>query len=165
MSAFDIRTAASVPRAELLRFAGAVENASEHAVARAIADLAIAETGRPADVEDFRALSGLGARGRVAGRDVLIGSVRLLAAEGMNVPPELAAVRAEWEHVGRTSVLVAVDGAVRGMIAVADTVRPSAAAAVAELHELGLRTVLLTGTTPPRGPSPRRSASARSSPK
>ena len=83
--------------------------------------------------------------GESAGHDVLIGSPRLLADDGLAVPAELTAVRDGWQRQGRTTVLVAVDRVVVGAFALADTVKPSAAGAVAALRRLGLRTVLLTG--------------------
>jgi len=127
-------------RGELLAFAGAVEHASEHPVAAAIAAAARAEGPVP-EVQEFAALPGLGARGLVAEHEVLLGLERLF----VGVPADLAAWCADQETDGRTTVLVGWDGAVRGALAVADTVKPSAAAAVAELRRLGLRPVLLTG--------------------
>jgi P-type Cu+ transporter len=142
---------------DVLRYAGAVEHASEHAVARAIAAAAAGAAGAAlaagaapaAAVEDFAALPGLGARGTVAGRSVLIGRPLLFD----DVPPELAAWCAEQERAGCTTVLVGWDAggnndrvpSVRGALAVADAVKPSAAGAVAELRRMGLRTILLTG--------------------
>ncbi|HEX4725457.1 MAG TPA: heavy metal translocating P-type ATPase [Pseudonocardiaceae bacterium] len=132
-------------RAALLRFAGAVEDASEHAVAAAISDLARHELDTLPAVTGFVALAGLGARGQVAERAVVVGSARLMAGEGIDVPAEVDEQRLAWERAGRTTVVVAVDGDVIGMLALADTVKPSAAAAIRELTAMGLRTVLLTG--------------------
>jgi Cu+-exporting ATPase len=129
----------------VLRHAGAVEDASEHAVAAALTALARAGLGGVPAVTDFTSLSGLGARGVVEGREVLVGSARLLIAQGIPVPATLEEQRVQWERRGCTTVVVAADGVTEGAFALTDTVRPSAAAAVAELHRLGLRTVLLTG--------------------
>ena len=145
MSLAGVRPADGVSRAELLRYAGAVEQASEHAVAAAITAAALAEAGPLPQADGFRALPGLGARGTVDGREVVVGRERLLADHGMTVPADLAGQCREWEQAGRTAVLAGWDGAVRGAVAVADTVKPSAAAAVAELRALGLRPILLTG--------------------
>jgi Cu+-exporting ATPase len=145
MSVAAVHPADGVSLDTLLRYAGAVENASEHVVARAIAEIAHQTVDRPAEVDEFQALAGLGARGRVDGHDVLIGSDRLLMAEKITIPPQLEEVRTSWERAGRTTVAVAVNGVVLGVLAIADTVRPSAAGAIAELHQLGLRTILLTG--------------------
>jgi heavy metal translocating P-type ATPase len=146
MSVAGVRPADGVAQADLLRYAGAVEQASEHAVAAAIsAAAAAAEAGPLPQADGFRALPGLGARGTVDGREVIIGREKLLTGQGMTVPPDLAAQCHAWEQSGRTAVLIGWDGAIQGAIAVADTIKPSAAAAVARLRELGLHPVLLTG--------------------
>jgi P-type Cu+ transporter len=145
MSLAGVRAAGGVTRASLLRYAGAVEQASEHAVAEAIAAAARTEAGPLPHAEGFKALPGLGARGVVDGLDVVIGREQLLTAQGMTAPPELAGQCRDWERSGCTTVLVGWDGVVRGAFAVADTIKPSAAAAVGELRRLGLHPVLLTG--------------------
>lgn len=129
----------------LLRHAGAVEDASEHAIAVALSALARAGVGEIPPVADFTSLSGLGARGVVEDQEVLVGSARLLAARGIPVPAALEDQRLRWEQQGATTVVVAADGVVEGAFALADTLRPSAAAAVTELRRRGLRIVLLTG--------------------
>jgi len=145
MELAGVRTADGITRKSLLRHAGAVEDASEHAVAAAISAAARAEAGPLPLAEAFKALPGLGARGIVDGREVLVGRAALLAEYGMIAPADLARQCREWEQAGRTAVLVGWDDAVRGAVAVADTVKPSAAKAVARLRELGLHPVLLTG--------------------
>jgi P-type Cu+ transporter len=145
MTLTALRSADGISRETLLRYAGAVEDASEHAVAAAISAAARAETGPLPLAAGFRALPGLGARGTVDETTVLVGRPALLAEHGLAVPPELARQCAEWEHAGRTAVLAGWDGAARGALAVADTVKPSAAAAVARLRRLGLHPILLTG--------------------
>ncbi|MGC7101838.1 heavy metal translocating P-type ATPase [Amycolatopsis lurida] len=129
------------PADRVLRWAGAVEAASEHPIGAAIARAAGPDL---PPVTGFRALVGAGARGEVDGRVVLVGSPALMAAEGITVPAAASA----WLPDTATGVLVAVDNTVEGALVVRDTVRPSAAAAVARLHRLGLRTVLLTGDRP-----------------
>jgi len=130
-----------VSRGDLLRFAGSVEQASEHAVAAAVTALAAAEAAPLAAADGFRALPGLGARGTVGGHQVTVGRATLFTA----IPPALAAWCREQEQAGCTTVLVSWDAEVRGALAVRDTVKPSAAAAVDRLRDLGLRPVLLTG--------------------
>jgi len=142
-------------RADVLRYAGAVEQASEHAVAAAITAAAKTEAteteagGPLPQASDFKALPGLGARGTVEGRDVIVGREKLFAERGMTVPDSLAAQCRAWEEAGRTTVLAGWDGKVRGAIAVADAIKPSAAEAVARLRALGLHPVLLTGDNEP----------------
>jgi P-type Cu+ transporter len=145
MTVVDVHLAGDVERAALLRHAGAVEDASEHAVAKAIRALAADELGELPAVSDFSSLAGLGACGVVDGRAVLVGSARMIAECGVEIPAELDRARTGWEDEGRTTVVVAVDGEVWGVLAVADAVKPSAPRAIARLHELGLRTALLTG--------------------
>ena len=145
MSLAGVQTADGTARYDLLRYAGAVEQASEHAVAAAITAAAQAEASPLPQAERFTALPGLGARGIVDGHEVVIGRAALFAERDTEVPPDLARVCQEWEQAGRTTVLIGWDDAVRGAVAVADTVKPSAAAAVAELRALGLHPVLLTG--------------------
>lgn len=145
MAVVDLACAPGVDRGDLLRAAGAVEDASEHAVATAIVTLARAELPELPGVTGFTALAGLGARGDVDGHAVMVGSARLLATESVDVPAEFAQQRLAWELRGATTVLVAVDGTFTGMIALADTVKPSAAGAIRELTGMGLATVLLTG--------------------
>ena len=144
-----VATAAGTSRAELLALAGAVEQASEHAVAAAISAAARAEGTGQAPVTGFRALPGLGARGLVDGREIVVGRARLLRDQGLPVPAGLQEECAAWERGGATAVLAAWDGHARGGFAIADTVRPSAAGAVAELRRLGLAPVLLTGDSEP----------------
>jgi cation transport ATPase len=127
MSVAGVRPVDGVARADLLRYAGAVEQASEHAVAAAMSATAAAEAGPLPQADRFRALPGLGARGTVDGREVIIGREKLLTGQGMTVPPDLATQCRTWEQAGRTAVLIGWDGAIQG--AVADTVKPSAAAA------------------------------------
>ncbi|MEU1849927.1 heavy metal translocating P-type ATPase [Streptomyces sp. NPDC019990] len=123
----------------VLRLAGAVEHASEHPVARAIALGAEERAGSLPDVEGFENVPGRGVRGRVEGHEVAVG--RLFD----DVPPELARRRDEAERAGRTAVLAGWDGTARAVLAVADAVKETSAEAVRELRGLGLTPVLLTG--------------------
>ncbi|MFJ9346722.1 heavy metal translocating P-type ATPase [Streptomyces sp. NPDC101237] len=139
MSLQEVHTADGTVRDELLRLAGALEHASEHPVARAIAAGAEERVGALPTVEHFENVPGRGVRGRVEGREVAVG--RLFDV----VPEELAAARSRAEEEGRTAVLAGWDGVARGVLAVADTVKESSPEAVRELRALGLRPVLLTG--------------------
>jgi cation-transporting P-type ATPase A/B/Cu+-exporting ATPase len=145
MCVTDVQPAPGASRAALLRLAGAVEQASEHAVAAAIAAAATAEHGPLPQATGFKSLPGLGARGIVDGREVVVGRERLFADRGMTVPDDLTAHCRSSERAGRTAVLIGWDGAAQGAVAVADTIKPSAREAVAQLRELGLHVVLLTG--------------------
>ncbi|GGZ78828.1 heavy metal translocating P-type ATPase [Streptomyces echinoruber] len=139
MTLQEVYAAEGTDAKELLRLAGALEHASEHPVARAIAAGAEERLGALPPVEDFANVPGRGARGRVEGREVAAG--RLFDT----VPPEVARARDEAERSGRTAVLAGWDGVARGVLAVADTVKDTSAEAVRELRALGLTPVLLTG--------------------
>jgi P-type Cu+ transporter len=145
MTVTTVQAVPGTSRADLLRYAGSVEQASEHAVAAAVTALAVAEAASLVSAEGFAALPGLGARGIVDGHEVIVGRSRLFADRGIEVPADLAAWCRAQEEAGCTAVLVSWDDAVGGALAVTDTVKPSAAAAVAGLRGLGLRPVLLTG--------------------
>ena len=134
--------------AELLRRAGAVENASEHPIAQAIAQGAAARGAAGADgtlpeVTDFENLAGRGVRGTVEGARVLVGRENLL--DGAAMPAELATAKASAEARGETAVVVVWSGEARGVLVVADTVKPTSAEAITQLKGLGLTPVLLTG--------------------
>ncbi|GIU86010.1 MAG: carbonate dehydratase [Acidimicrobiia bacterium] len=146
MSLVDVVAAEGTDRAGLLAAAGALERASEHPIARAIADRARSELGALPEVDGFAADEGLGVRGRVDGHEVVVGRERYLAERGVPAPDRaLRDAIDRAEAAGVTPVLVAWDGAARGVLVVADTVRPEAAGAVRSLRALGLRPVLLTG--------------------
>jgi len=145
MTVTAVQLVPGTSRADLLRLAGSVEQASEHAVAAAITALAAAEPVPLASADGFAALAGLGARGVVDGHEVTVGRSQLFADRGLAVPSGLASWCRAQEQSGRTTVLVSWDDVVRGALAVTDTVKPSAASAVAGLRRLGLRPVLLTG--------------------
>jgi len=145
MTLVDASAADGVAEADLLRLAGALEDASEHPVAQAVARGATERVGALPGVEDFASLAGLGVRGTVEGLVVLVGRPRLLAERGMALPASLSEAVAAAAGQGRTAVGVAWDGAARGVLVLADTVKPSSAQAVRDLRALGLRPMLLTG--------------------
>lgn len=135
--------------AEVLRYAGALEDSSEHPIARAIADAARDQHGTLPVVEDFANVEGLGVQGVLLDGDashaVLVGRPRLLEEWSQRLSPALATALEEAQATGGTAVAVGWDGRARGVVVVADAVRPTSAAAIARLRELGLRPVLLTG--------------------
>ncbi|HET7445440.1 MAG TPA: heavy metal translocating P-type ATPase [Solirubrobacterales bacterium] len=145
MSLVDVALAAGEDRGQVLRLAGALEDASEHPIGRAIAAAARAEAGTLAAVAGFASREGLGVEGVVAGHGVQVGRDSLLADWGLEPPAELRRARGEAERQGRTAIFVAWDGSVRALLVVADTVKPSSVAAVAALRGLGIRPLLLTG--------------------
>lgn len=130
---------------EALRIAGAVENSSEHPIARAIAAAAREKLGDIPAVDAFTNLRGLGVEGRVDGRDVLLGRIQLLADRSLQIPDELRTAATRAESDGRTAVAVGWDGRARGLLMVADAVKPTSAEAVSLLKKLGLTPIMVTG--------------------
>jgi len=145
MTLVDVVAAAGTDAGEVLRLAGSLEHASEHPIARAIADGAREVGHELAPVEGFASTQGLGVTGVVDGHAVVVGRERFLADWAMHLDDDLRRAKEEAEAAGRTPVLVGWDGTVRGMLVVADAIKPTSAEAVAELKALGLRPVLLTG--------------------
>ncbi|WP_144206419.1 heavy metal translocating P-type ATPase [Mycobacterium tilburgii] len=149
MNLVDVVTAPGVDRATLLRYAGAVEYASEHPVAQAIVKAAGAELGALPAVEGFTNVQGKGLHGVVDGHTVVVGRESLLADWSQYLDPalipELVTVKGRAESEGKTAVVVGWDGSARGILVIADTVKPTSAEAVRQLKRLGLTPVLLTG--------------------
>ncbi|WP_055525708.1 heavy metal translocating P-type ATPase [Streptomyces graminilatus] len=143
MTLQEVYVAEGADEKQVLRLAGALEHASEHPVARAIAAGAEERVGPLPAAESFENVPGRGVRGRVDGREVAVG--RLVDGLSGPLPEELAHAKAEAESGGRTAVVVAWDGEARGVLTVADAVRETSAEAVRELRALGLTPVLLTG--------------------
>ncbi|MBN3455728.1 copper-translocating P-type ATPase [Mycobacterium sp. DSM 3803] len=145
MTLLDVVTAEGDDVADVLRLAGALENASEHPIARAIAHAARDKVGDLPPVEDFANIEGLGVQGVVDGHAVVVGRRRLLADWAQQLPAALDdAVRAA-EQQGRTAVAVGWDGQARAVLVVADAVKPTSHDAITQLRGLGLRPVMLTG--------------------
>src|SRR5690606_4982949 len=130
---------------DVLRIAGALENASEHPVARAIASAARDKLGELPSVSEFASVEGLGVQGVVDGPAVVVGRPALLEQWSMPLDEDLARWQRSAEADGHTVVAVGWDGKARGLISVADTVKPTSAEAVRQLRALGLTPVLLTG--------------------
>jgi len=147
MSVAAVHAAAHESVAEIQTLAGALEDASEHPIAQAIAGAARAAhaDGLPA-VDGFSSHEGRGVSGVVDGHAVLVGRRAWLAKEwSIQAPGDLEASADAAEADGQTPVWVAWDGVARGVIVVADTIKDTSAQAVAQFRALGLRPVLLTG--------------------
>jgi Cu+-exporting ATPase len=144
MTLTDALPERGVDRDELLRLAGALEHASEHPVAQAIAKGAAADGELP-PVEDFQNVEGKGVQGIVEGHFVVVGRESLLKDWTLELSPELVEAKADAEREGKTAVAVGWDGEARGVLIVADTVKPTSAEAIAQFKTLGLTPVLLTG--------------------
>jgi Cu+-exporting ATPase len=141
---------------EVLRLAGAVEAASEHPIARAIAAAAVAQEAQRAiptaadgarlpSVQNFRSAPGGGVTGAVEGRLVTAGRTGWLQENGITITPEQLKLLAAAEAAGATAIWLAVDGIAAGIINLRDTIKDGSAAAVGRMKSLGLRPILLTG--------------------
>ena len=128
---------------DLLRLAASLERGSEHPLAEAIVEGATARGIELTKTEDFAAVTGKGVTGRVDGRDVALGNDALMADVGAEVADASEAERLRGE--GRTAMFVAVDGALAGIVAVADPIKETTADAIRELHALGLKVIMATG--------------------
>ncbi|WP_371612022.1 heavy metal translocating P-type ATPase [Streptomyces clavifer] len=145
MTLVGVHTAGNTDEKEVLRLAGALEHASEHPVARAVAAGAAAEAGALPTPEDFAGIPGLGVQGVVEGHAVLVGREKLLTEWAMGLPEPLRRAKDDAEKAGRTAVVVAWDGEARAVLEVADAVKETSPEAVRRLRALGLTPILLTG--------------------
>jgi P-type Cu+ transporter len=149
MALIDVVVTGDTDEAEALRLVGALEAASEHPVARAIAEGAADHVGPVPDVDDFRNRPGLGVEGVVDGHGVVAGRRALLDDWALDLSDELTAAHRAAEAAGRTAGGAGWDGQARALFVVADEPKPTSAAAVEELRSLNLDPVLLTGDNEP----------------
>ncbi|MFF0740777.1 heavy metal translocating P-type ATPase [Streptomyces sp. NPDC004111] len=146
MTLLDVHLAEGTTESDVLRLAGALENASEHPIAQAVAAGAAERLGeRLPTPEDFANVPGLGVQGVVEGHAVLVGRDKLLTEWAMSLPVALERAKAEAEAAGRTAITVAWDGEARAVLTVADAVKETSAEAIRRLKALGLTPILLTG--------------------
>ena len=140
----DIMQADGFDRREVLLLAAGAERGSEHPIAQAILDKASVEGAQALTPEDFDAIPGHGIEATVDGRSILLGNPKLMAHHEIPIgglAQDIERLAAE----GKTAMLLAVDGKVAGLIAVADTLREESRAALQQLRRMGLELVMLTG--------------------
>ncbi len=140
----DVIAEPDVEARDLLRMAASVEAVSEHPVARAVVEKCREANLVPPAVQDFEALSGLGARGTVLGKKVLVGNARLMQEQGVTIEGGRSRY-AEFLSAGKTEVYVAVDGQIMGALALSDTLKESARDTVSRLQRMGLEVAMITG--------------------
>ncbi|WP_151983279.1 heavy metal translocating P-type ATPase [Rhizobium sp. EC-SD404] len=133
-----------ITRIDLLSLAAALERGSEHPLAEAIVEGAEAQGAPRLEAADFEAVIGKGVRGKVSGRAVALGNAAMMREMGL----ETGAAEAKADTLrkeGKTAMFIAVDGALAGIVAVADPIKDSTAQAIRELHAQGLRVIMATG--------------------
>ena len=145
MQLIDVVCASGVSREEILGYAGALEHASEHPVAKAIANAARNELGSLGSVGHFESIAGMGTVGVVNGKRVMVGGEPLFQTQLTIVSKEMKDALHTARNSGNTAVLVAYDGSAKGVCVIADQPKQHSAEAIADLRKLGLRPVLLTG--------------------
>jgi Cu+-exporting ATPase len=145
MTLTGVIPAYGVDEALALRLAGALEGASEHPIAAAIATGARGRLGKLPPVKQFTNIEGLGVTGQVDGHTVVVGRPTLLRERGLTVSGDLGTAATAAQFAGQTAVAVGWDGQARALLTVADTVKDTSREAVSALRALGLRPVLLTG--------------------
>jgi Cu+-exporting ATPase len=129
---------------DVLRHAASVQQGSEHPLARAVLDVAAERGLQLAPLAEFRSFTGLGVAGRAGNSEIAIGNRRFMSERGVDVSAESGRA-GEWERRARTSVFVAVDGAVAGVLGISDPLREQSRAAIRSLADMGVRTLLLSG--------------------
>lgn len=140
----DVITFGEITKDELLRVAASLESLSEHPLAKSICDMASELGLKLYPVEDFNSLSGGGVRGNVDGEFTLVGSLRLLHTENVDVS-DVDIKFQSLEDLGRTVVTVSKAGKVIGLLGISDTLRSSAAPAVQRLKQMGIKVAMITG--------------------
>ena len=130
--------------ADILAFAAALERGSEHPLAEAIVDGAAAKVVRKLDATEFEAVTGKGVKGLVEGRKAALGNAAMMQELGLDTTSAEAAADA-LRASGKTAMYIAIDGALAGIVAVADPIKDSTIPAIAALHALGLRVIMATG--------------------
>ncbi len=145
MTLTDVVAASGTSDDEVLARVGAIEDASEHPVGRAIVDAARARRLSLPVVDEFAAVAGHGVQGRVDGEPISVGRRKLMAEAGLRIPAALEDEADRLEREGKTAILAGWDGETRGLLAVADTLKPGAIATVQELQGMGVQVVMITG--------------------
>lgn len=127
-----------------LQLLASAENGSEHPLASAITSYAKEKNIELSDAAEFAAIPGHGIRALIDGREVLVGTRKLMTEENINIT-SIEEDMQQFEYDGKTAMIVAVDGELRGTVAVLDTVKSTAKQAVEEMHKEGIEVIMLTG--------------------
>lgn len=141
----DVIVADGFNEMEVLEIVGSAENQSEHPLAQAIVEGAHKREVILTEASSFEALPGYGIRATVFGKDIFAGTRKLMAQNNVSVSEEMVTKMEQLESDGKTAMLIAADGVLSGVVAVADTVKDTSAEAIERMHELGLEVMMLTG--------------------
>jgi Cu+-exporting ATPase len=140
----DVTALGEEDESRILALAAALERGSEHPLAEAILSGAEARVADRLEATDFEAVTGKGVQGKVEGAPVALGNARLMADLAIDTGPAEAQIAA-LQGAGKTVMLLALDGQLAGIVAVADRIKDTTAGAIRDLHEAGLRIVMATG--------------------
>lgn len=140
----DIYDISNIGEKELIRLAGIAESGSEHPLGQAITRKAKEEILVP-NPDSFEAISGQGIRAMYEGHAIVVGNRRLINDNGITIPEIVDAKLKDFENMGKTAVLVAIDSKLAGILGLADTVKKNAREAIEELKSMGKEIIMLTG--------------------
>lgn len=130
---------------DILRIAAAIEKGSEHSLAEAIVKKAYEQNLKLDTVTNFSAITGHGVEGKISGKQFFLGNMRLMKKEKIEILKQVQDDMVELEHEGKTVMMLAQEGSLIGLIAVADTIKDSALDGVKALQALGIEVVMITG--------------------
>ena len=140
----DIITSDGTAESELLDTAFALESKSEHPLAKAVIEKCTADGKTPLDVTDFTALPGNGLTAKLAGMQIIGGSMKFIG-ENAEIPSRIKSAAEKLSAEGKTPLLFAKNGTLMGIIAVADTIKADSPAAIRDLRAMGIKVIMLTG--------------------
>lgn len=140
----DIITSDGTAESELLDTAFALESKSEHPLAKAVIEKCTADGKTPLDVTDFTALPGNGLTAKLAGTQIIGGSMKFIG-ENAEIPSHIKSAAEKLSAEGKTPLLFAKNGTLMGIIAVADTIKADSPAAIRDLRAMGIKVIMLTG--------------------
>ncbi len=140
----DIYNISNIGEKELIRLAGIAESGSEHPLGQAITRKAKEEI-QVSNPDSFEAISGQGIRAMYEGHVIVVGNRRLINDNGITIPEIVDAKLKDFENMGKTAVLVAIDSKLAGILGLADTVKKNAREAIEELKSMGKEIIMLTG--------------------
>ncbi|MEX2212851.1 MAG: heavy metal translocating P-type ATPase [Phycisphaeraceae bacterium] len=149
LTAPPYRDGATARIGALFALAAAVETRSEHPLGAAIVREARARQLTLSEVTDFQSITAGGVRGRVSGKAIIVGKLATLGEHDISIDDRAKQASEEMQQAGSTVVAVAIDGSLAGFIAMSDQLKEGAAEAVKQLHDLGLKTTLMTGDQKP----------------